>query len=60
MNKLEKMTQEREENFKEIGRMTLQVYYYVDRIMNLCERQEKLCGKINELVNIQIRKGTER
>ena len=46
---LEKMTQEREENFKEIGRMTLQAYYYIDKIMDLCERQKKLCGKIFKL-----------
>lgn len=49
MNKLKKMTQEREENFKEIGRMTLQVYYYIDKIMDLCECQEKLCNKIFKL-----------
>lgn len=49
MNNLKKMTQEREENFKEIGRMTLQVYYYLDKIMDLCERQEKLCNKIFKL-----------
>ena len=44
--KLNKLIEQREENFKKLGQWQLQKKYYEDKIKNLLEHQEYLCNKI--------------